>query len=141
MMTAVLCCFGAFSTGDLAWAASNAHTVSLTVPEICRYRIESVNLVEATADERIYETRLAVFSNSWHAWNLQVQSLSGTSGLEWSPDGRNWQSLAEGMNDLLRGTKVNWTSYRVFYRLPVHRAATADPGGSLQLQYQLCYQN
>jgi hypothetical protein len=130
--------FAIFIASATARADGSSHTITVTVPEICRYRVESVDLIQTTPEFRLYEVRLAVFNNTSRSWRLLGEAPTDAGVLEWSVDGRNWHGASRGWNDLFQGARVNWASYRVWYR---YYPLTADSGNSFQLQYQLSYQN
>lgn len=121
-------------------AAHSSHTITVVVPEICRYRIERISRLPTADAESVYEVRLAVFNNSSRRWCLRVQPVTdgGEADLEWSGDGRSWQPMDKGANALLYGNKVNWGSYLIFYR---YRTSAIHPSDTFYLQYQLSYQD
>ena len=119
------------------WAEGASHTISVTIQEISRFRIEWIRPLEPAGENPVYEVGLAVFNNSTRQWNLTVQTEGYPEKLEWSTDSQHWQELSSGVNTLVSGNKSIWTRYRIYYRFHQPFKGTADPGN---LQYQLCYQ-
>jgi hypothetical protein len=120
-----------------ATAIGTSHTISVTIQEISRYRVENVVKVGSSEKEPVYDISLAVFSNSQRQWNLTAQPEVYDNKLEWSTDGRNWKNISPGLNTLVSGTRVNWAKYHVYYR---YRKTNEVPSNPFAIQYQLSYQ-
>ncbi len=125
-------------------AATASHTIAVTVPEIGRYRVNSISLVQSSAAEKIYQVDLSVFSNSQRHWKMVANADNNIETLEWSIDGQNWSGVAAGMTTLATGAKADWVNFRVYYRY--HQEQEQDQAASkiespLNLQYQLCFNN
>ena len=119
-------------------AETASHTIAVTVPEIGRYRVNGITLVQSSANERVYQVDMSVFSNSQRQWKIVANADSDIETLEWSIDGQNWSGVAAGMTTLATGAKADWLNIRIYYRHHQAGSATESP---LNLQYQLCFNN
>lgn len=99
-----------------ALAVTASHEVRVTVPEVCRYRIETEDLQVVETGEVIQQVTVSVLSNSPRRWKLQAQPQQLIGLVEWSKDGVNWRKLGSNVNTLLQGEKTFWNKYQIYYR-------------------------
>lgn len=116
--------------------AETSNQVSVTIPEICRYRIENVTFKYGSGDKVIQAVAVAILSNSKRQWRFIAIPKTNLAAVEWSVDGLNWQSFAGGDKILLSGNRSPWNNYQILYRYPcTQQGARPD----LPISYQLLF--
>lgn len=121
------------------WTVSAAadHPVTLSIPEICRFRVEALPEIQSNQAERIAEANLAVLSNSRRIWRLTA-TAQNPGRLEWSRDGQTWQPFREASTVLVRGAKSFWNNYHLYYRV---RPAETNDAVIPQIEYQIYFED